>query len=160
MHHLGYIFFALGVFICSAVSSAQAVEKVSNFDKFRLWNECKPIQLVVEGLPDRAEEIGLTKEAIEVAVRSRLRGARIYTPSSRNYLYVRVNSIGSAFSSRLSFQKWLRDTNLEKSGMAESWGTSSTGTHGNDASYILGSVSKHTDKFIDEYLRVNADACK
>ena len=159
MHHLVYIFFALGVIICSAVSSAQAVEKVSIFDKFRLWNECKPISILVEFLPDRAEEIGLTKEAIEVAVRSRLRGARIFA-ASPNYLYINVNLIGSAFSTRLSFNKWLRDTDLGEGGMAETWDTGSVGTHGNNASYILGSISKYTDKFIEEYLRVNADACK
>ena len=36
----------------------------------------------------------------------------------------------------------------------------STGTHGDNASYILSSASQHVDKFIDEYLRVSADACR
>ncbi len=43
---------------------------------------------------------------------------------------------------------------------ATTWGVGSTGTHSRNPNFILSSVSQHTDKFIDEYLRVNADACK
>ena len=37
---------------------------------------------------------------------------------------------------------------------------SGTGTNGGDPGYVLSLVSQYTDKFIDEYLRVNEDACK
>ena len=43
---------------------------------------------------------------------------------------------------------------------AKTWDVASTGTHGQDPNFILSSVAQETDKFIDEYLRVNADACK
>ena len=39
-------------------------------------------------------------------------------------------------------------------------GHDGAGTHGKDLGYILSSVSQIADRFIDEYLRVNADACE
>lgn len=32
--------------------------------------------------------------------------------------------------------------------------------HAADPSFILWALDPHTDRFIDEYLRVNADACR
>ena len=48
-------------------------------EAFELWNDCQPIAFSVhlQG-ENEASKIGLTKEAIETAVRSRLRGARIF----------------------------------------------------------------------------------
>ena len=40
------------------------------------------------------------------------------------------------------------------------WGMELTGTFGRDSNNILSSMALLSDKFIDEYLRVNADACK
>lgn len=34
----------------------------------------------------------------------------------------------------------------------------STGTHGGDAGFAIGGLSEHIDAFLDEYLRVNAEA--
>ena len=42
---------------------------------------------------------------------------------------------------------------------ARTWDVASTGTHTQNPNYILSSVTLYTDEFIDEYLRVNADAC-
>ncbi len=42
---------------------------------------------------------------------------------------------------------------------AATWETGSLGTHGGDAGFILQAVAEHTDKFVNEYLRVNDEAC-
>ena len=42
---------------------------------------------------------------------------------------------------------------------AETWSSGSTGTHGRNSSFILGAVSKHLDKFLVEFLRVNESDC-
>ena len=144
-------------------ASASASE-VSDYDRFKLWNDCKPMLLVVEGLANDATAIGLAKEAIEVAVRSRLRAARLYSEDSAegawSYLYVNVGVVGSAFSITTKYQKVVRDTATELEYMASTWNIGTTGTHGRDSSYILATVAENADKFIDEYLRVNEDACK
>ena len=53
--------------------------------RFELYNGCLPMDLVVEVLSDDAKEIGLSREAIQNALESRLRAARLYqnqTPES------------------------------------------------------------------------------
>ena len=40
------------------------------------------------------------------------------------------------------------------------WAKSVTEQHGRDNGYIMQSVSNLTDRFINEYLRLNEDACE
>ena len=155
----------LALFLAS-VPFVQAQE-VSDYDKFQLWNNCAEIRLVVEHLPPEAAEFNLRKEDIETAVRSRLRGARIYTENWFDdngswipYLYVMVNTVGFAFSTNAGLRKRVSDPVSGQFGFAETWQRGLVGMHSNDASYIISAVSQYTDQFIDEYLRVNAAACK
>jgi len=160
MHRLILRAAFVAVIFCMTAFAAQAVENVSDRDKFKLWNECKGVSLLVEGLSGKAQEIGLTKNAIEVTARSRLRAARIFNESSAEWLYVNVNVFGSAFRISVQFSKYLKDMRYGASGSAITWDIGSVGTHGNDANFIIGSVSQKVDRFIDEYLRFNAEACK
>ena len=134
-------------------------EDVTRSDRFKLWNNCRAMDLAVEGLPQDAADIALTRGAIETAVRSRLRAARLYDADVAAFLYVNVNVLGRAFSIRVEYNKPLFDPASDQFFSATTWNSGSTGTHGGNGSYILSSVSRHMDKFIDEYLRVNADAC-
>ena len=129
------------------------------YDRFRLWNDCQAMGVLVEDPGRDATEIGLTKSAIETAVRSRLRAARLYDDSLRpsSYLYVNINVVGPAFSIRVGYNQEM--VSAGGWGVAPTWETGVTGTHGKDGSYILSDVSMKMDRFIDEYLRVNADAC-
>jgi len=133
-------------------------QEVAAYDRFQLWNDCGPVGLLVEGLPNDAADIGLTKDAIETAVRSRLRAARIYESSADPYLYVNVNVFGHAFSISIYFNKPLFDAASATTGYAITWNTGFTG-YSRDASYIISGISQGTDRFIDEYLRVNEAAC-
>ena len=146
-----------------------AAEKDSQLDCFKLWNGCKPVELLVEGLSNNAAEIGLREEDIETAVRSRLRGARIYDENAVPYLYD-INVVGPAFSVDVEFKRrvevllpfWEKPEGMGSLvGYAAVWDSGSTGTYGATGSgFILSSLTRHTDKFIDEYLRVNANACR
>ena len=146
---------ALAILILVSVS-ARADEAR---DRFEFWAECQPMELVVEDLNDNAATIGLTEDSIEVAVRSRLRAARLYIESSDHFLYVNVNVHPVAFSTHVSFEKWLTDSMSGESAQGSTWSISSVGTHRKDANYILGGISQYVDTFIDEYLRVNESAC-
>ncbi len=148
------------------VSLVQAQE-VNDLDKFQLWNNCAEIRLVVEDLKTEAAEFNLRQEGIETTVRSRLRGARIYTEnwfyddgSWIPSMYIQVNTVGFAFHIDARLQKLVSEPVSGQLGSAATWQRGSTGTHGNDASYVISVVSQLTDIFIDEYLRVNAAACK
>ena len=149
--------------------SAEAADQVTGFDGFKLWNSCKPVRLVVEDLPDDAGKIGLRKEDIETAVRSRLRGARVYDGNASPYLYVNVNVVSHAFSTGVEFRRtaevvmpsWLKPEGMDHLiGIATTWHSGSTGTHGAQSGFILSSLAPHIDEFIDEYLRVNDTACR
>ena len=148
---------AAALLLTAASASAGAV---SESDRFYLWNECRPTSLFVERLPDDATATGLTEEAIEIAVRSRLRAARLYSDSALSYLYINVNVVGRAFGIGVEYNKYVRDLATKLERRATTWDVGSTGTHGGDSNFILSGVTQHTDEFIDEYLRVNTDACK
>ena len=140
-------------------SASGAAGEITDFKRFRLFADCRPMRLVVEDLPGGVLKIGLTKEAIRAAVESRLRSARLYDSRASHYLYVNVNVAGRAFSISLEFNKRVRDILSGDTGRAATWNRGSTGTHGGNANYIVSSVSRHMDKFLVEFLRVNEKAC-
>ena len=143
-----------------AVSPASG--QVTDYDKFQLWNDCLPIRLIIETLPDDATKIELTVERIATVVRSRLRAARLYDQEEIAALYVNINIVGGAFSHRIELKKRVIDNATSLIYFAKTWHTAVTGTHGggaNAANYILSSLAEDIDMFIDEYLRVNDEAC-
>ena len=160
------IMIAAALALTTAPASA---EEVSDWDRFQLWNACRPVDLIVEGLSDDAGKIGLRREDIETAVRARLRGARIYDENADPYLYVNVNVLSPAFSTAVRFKRnvevlmpfWVKPEGMgQLIGYATVWDSEAVGLHGASGSgFILSGVARATDKFIDEYLRVNADAC-
>ena len=132
----------------------------TKYDRFKLWNDCLPMGLLIESLPKGASDIGLTKETLTTTVRSRLRAARLYNASGLEYLYLNVNVFGKAFNVDLGFRKVVKDVMSGELNHGTTWSTGSTGTHGRNPGFIRSTVSEHTDEFIDEYLRVNEEACK
>ena len=157
MARLAGLIIALALY---AITTASAQEEVSNSDRFGLWNNCESLDIIVSDLHEDAAEIGLTSDQIITTVRSRFRAARIYDPAAITYLYVNVNVFSTAFNLSISYKKALLDPGLNKTGYATTWTIGSVGTHGGNANYILGTLSLTVDEFIDEYFRVNADACQ
>ena len=144
-----------------SVATAASAEEVSFLERFELWNDCQPIFLYVTSQSQETDDIGLTEEAIKTAARSRLRAARLYDPDlGAPYLSVQVTVVGSAFGLELGLYKLVNDPISGVTGQAATWTISWTGTHGGDGDYILSSVSEGMDHFLDEYLRVNAEACQ
>ena len=70
---------ALALVVWPGDSTAQ---DVSDFDRFQLFNECRPIDLVVAdyGVSGRSgwTNIGLTMDRIQTMAESRLRAGRLY----------------------------------------------------------------------------------
>ena len=150
--------------VLALTAAPASAEEVSDYDRFQLWNKCRPMELIVAKLTDDASDIGLTKNAITVAVRSRLRSARLYSTddheAQNSSLYVSVHVVGAAFNIGADYSKVVTDTMIELSYSSPTWvARGFTGTHGRRADYVLSSVSEMIDQFIDEYLRVNEAAC-
>lgn len=141
-------------------SLAAAQDDTSDLDRFDLFNRCQPMGLLVEGMPNEAADINLTKERIQTMAESRLRAARLYEARrSRSYLYINVNLSGRAFNVSVDYKKVLYDAETALFDVATTWSRGLTGTHGGEAGYILQGLSEHLDRFVLEYLRVNEEAC-
>ena len=165
------------------VLDATADEGVDNpSDRFELWNRCEPMPLHVH-LNEEAVAIGMTEEAVMIAVRSRLRAARLYLPEPELFdwenvskgmpleefmqrleyeasgLHVYIWIARSTFSQSVEYRKRVTDEASEVRSFVATWADGSFGTHGRDPGFILQSISETTDRFIDEYLRVNDLAC-
>ncbi len=137
--------------------------------RFQLYTGCAPVGLLVamdaEAIP------GLTRSAVEIAARSRLRGARIFDGlvrasdlRAREFPVLRVSITGyepiNSFTVALALYKPVRDTLSGASGMAITWqGLLTTGYHGGDGGYVLQSHAQLMDEFIDDYLAANDRAC-
>ena len=165
----------VGLFVAGASARAndlddaiKSIMEESELDRFQLWNDCQPMILSFSDISkdDDAVKIGLKNDEIAIAVRSRLRAARLYVDHVRAFLEarglirVRVTLTNRAFYTGIKYEKIVNDPASGGAGWASTWDTYSVGTHGSDPSYIVRSISEHMDKFIDEYLRVNASACK
>ena len=157
--NMKYLTVSLLVAASCLLSGAAWAENVTRFDRFRLWDNCQPMDLIVASTSKDTNDLRLTKETIATAVRSRLRAARLYDTSALPFVRVYVQIVGSAFSTDFRYYKMVKDLASGHENAATSWSRGSTGTHGRDSSYILSAISEHTDEFIDEYLRVNEEAC-
>ena len=135
-----------------------SADEINWVDRFQLGNVCEPVDLIVEAIDRNEKAVGLTYESIITTVRARLRAARLYHSDSRPYLYVNVHALPPAFAVRVAFYKPLSDPISGWNTVAITWEKAVIGK-GADADYILSRVAQLTDKFIDEYLRVNAPAC-
>ena len=130
-------------------------------DQIHLFANCGDVGLKVYTNADADEKL---RTSLETAARSRLRGARIYTDPPGpvdGILMVSVIVAGDrAFAYHVWFEKMQTDK-IADMGFADwsptGWTRSAVGI-GTDTSFILGSLSRVFDEFIDEYLRVNSDA--
>ena len=151
------------------IASSASADEVSDLDRFRLWANCAPIGLFVGVSISPTTQIHLEEADIETTVRSRLRGARIYNDISYSNLEVGVDVVGRAVHLEMAFVRqvevllpfWAMQEEIEPlRGFTDTWRLGRTGTHGDDPGFLLSVMAQMTDKFIDEYLRVNADACE
>ena len=151
----------LGTLLAPLAAGQESKAEASR--KFQLYDACRPVTLAIEDLNEDAAKMRLTKKSLRLAAESRLRAARLYadapvTATSRSWLYVQVHVVGRGFQTAVAFLKAVTDR-FGRMNLATTWRTSSTGTHGGDQSYIISGVSQDLDKFLAEYLRVNAEDC-
>ena len=70
---------ALLPLVALLATMAVGPDAASGWERFNLFNACRPMRLVIQDLDDDATEIGLTREMLKAAAESRLRAARLYT---------------------------------------------------------------------------------
>ena len=137
----------------------EASERPSDWDRFRLWDRCRPMDLRVY-VDEGATAIGLTEETVTATVRSRLRAARLYENGSESEFFAGVQVLGFAFQVNVYYLKEMADAASMQMGRVIAWQDGNFGTHRRDSGFVLSSLSESIDGFIDEYLRVNAPVCR
>ena len=146
-----------------------AFPEVTDQLRFQLFNSCKPLATNVgfntAWVPSDGKVIEmpfpLTEEEIQVTVESRLRSARLYDAGedADAELNVVVSVVNSDFKASLAYSRYLQNS-AGFSDWMKTWWIEREATHGNYSSgYILSKVSKLSDTFVAEYLRVNESAC-
>lgn len=163
--------------------AAQENDYAAQIDTFDLFTRCAKMDLLVTVQDTKNNLPRLTELSVERAVRSRLRAAQLYDEESFSYLYVSVLIVDRASSISVELRRrvavgevvdmrWDRVAragvaaaiaaetlgHVMRIGMATTWRSSSMGVN-LDAGDLRDSVAQLLDEFIDEYLRVNDDAC-
>lgn len=147
--------------------------------KFRLFNNCQPIELLIgvslgKDKENKDNRVNLTETELRNFIESRLRSARIPIELNESgkstrmvdHLYAEVNTIGISFRRELEFNKVLDDPLSSTYGTATTWETDTLGHFGISSSveenkaFILSGFQEHLDEFITEYLRANQEYCK
>ena len=152
--HLVLALLSLVVFLCEQVQA-----EITPRNRFELFNECAPIDLIVEALSEEAVNMGLTEDRIQRVVEGRLKARRLFDKQAPSYLYVRIGIGATAFNIGVFFNKKLSDSITNLSGTAITWDTGRYGTHGKDSAFVIRELSVNLDEFIREYLRVNGATC-
>ena len=130
-----------------------------HLEHFKLFNDCRPMQFVVESLDADARSVGLTEPAVSAAIESRLRSARLYTDDAdQAFLAANIQVVGPAVIVTVSYKKYVVDS-FGSLGFAETWSAGFVGSHGNDGAGVMSHLSRNLDEFLSAYLRVNESAC-
>ena len=168
---LAILWTGLALISCPASISAQSLG-----ERFQLYTGCREVKLFVGGHLE-SYRWGY-KVSLETAVRSRLRSARIYAeeaaadPSLPRLFIIYTTTdlyadngtdlIGVFFAVRARLEKVLTDPVSGLEDYARTWQGNERMAWGGepDSGRLLQYVSEATDEFIDNYLRVNAAACR
>ena len=145
-------------FLVEGVAGETRGAQAEPYDRFTLLDTCRPMALVVEDLSPDAFEIGLTETAIRFEVEQRLRSDLLYDPDAWSYLYINVTMAGTAFTTGVSYHKRMHDRASNVSSWASTWKAGFTGMT-DDPDDILAFIAQDTERFTDEFLRVNGEAC-
>ncbi|MXZ48119.1 MAG: hypothetical protein F4Z13_02510 [Candidatus Dadabacteria bacterium] len=142
--------------------------------KFRFFNNCQPIKLLIDVSLGKENRVNLTETELRNFIESRLRSARIPIELNESgkstriadHLYAGVNIVGISFTKKLEFNKVLEDPLSSTYGTAMTWETGTFGHFGfsdsveENKALILSGFQNHLDEFITEYLRANQKYCE
>jgi len=142
---------------------AEATAPAPSGERFQLWNDCRPVVVVVGLDEETTTSTSIEKDSVAVAVRSRMREALLYTEdpfeARGSVLEVTVNVTARSSSILVRFHKFMRDGYLGEWGHANTWIVGADGIQSDPAS-IRYAVMAAMDQFVDAYLSVNEDACR
>ena len=147
--------------------------KQQSRDRFDLWNSCKPMGVsgthnnflgsLTSNFFSTPEIMDFVREEIYSMAERRLTAARLYESSSETSVFIRLDIFNNEILVSVNYAKPLLD---EASGLTHrttTWEKRTVVPYARGSQFerlaIKGVVSEFIDAFIDDYLRVNTDAC-
>ena len=127
---------------------------------FQLFTRCRPVYptVAVERTSSKLEE--LSDSQLEEVVLTGLRSEGLLSEEEGTpFLYVAVGIVDWAFVVRVELLKLVTDRASEIVGAAPTWRTYRYGIHGGDPEFVLSSLDTALQRFLHDYLLVNAGAC-
>ena len=143
-----------------AVADTRPDEVEDRVEYFQLFTNCAPLNVMIGVEVSKDSMLKLDQSALQAAVESRLRAARIYGNAAIvPALIIGIDVVGRAFVTHVILKKDVTDTTTGIRDMATTWRDGVVGTHGDNAQIVVSSLSGAIDRFLVEYLRVNEAAC-
>lgn len=181
------IFLTAMIVLATAASAAEkpqdtselAADMATRIERFFLWNDCHPMRADAELWSDDAEAnlpengllremerslgtslFGLSQGTLISAIHERLRASHLHDDGAATRLYVRVRVSGEALRIEVGYTKPVLDLASQERYFVETWNSRSRHAHESDGGHIFSLVMNDVGRFIDEYLRVNREACQ
>lgn len=142
-------------------------------EQFSLFNECRPLDFLVNLQSEKSSGLGLTETGLRAAAESRLRGARLYDQTAPDYLSLQVTALpvesengrslgGHAVTLSLELRRRLC---WEEDHSVCAWGAVWEDAElylvpGNDSGFVMERFREIFERFLADYLRRNEDACE
>ena len=139
-------------------------EQIYEMDRFALWNNCYPVWFR-HGIDD-STKLGLPVFGSSDLLKRKLEDAgllddgSVEIDGSLSFFEIRLDTLGQFYSVHVTFNKQVTDEATGLSSHVTTWGRALPVGMTRNPQDILDRVLDLTDLFIDEYLRVNADACE
>ena len=132
-------------------------------EHFRLYAGCQPVYVDVGEFLNDEKQIGLKRATVQRMADAHLLATHLYTTKQEGpLLVVAVTVVGMAFSVALRLHKPFQDIYSRHIDYAGTWTNGLTGVHGGGETgqqYVLDSARTLMERFVGDYLRVNAPAC-
>ncbi len=159
--------FTLALVLAGTTLGMDDDEAQAHVEMFQLFNECRPIAMLVEYSEEGTSD-GLTTEVGAILL-NRLRAARIFIPWASWLDYYKnvwdvphvsllAGMVADVHVIQIKLRKQVLDEQMNKAGSATTWDRVIYG-QSDSASFIKQQASEVIDEFISEYLRVNEKAC-
>lgn len=134
-------------------------QTMTKADRFKLWNDCRKIRVVVERLHEQASRKGLDRQELRSALRKYLHGKNLYDATATTFLYVRIGMTKSAFNLDIDYFKPVRDTITGIKRNAKTWSSGNFGSY-RTTKIIWTALIEQLREFVYQYRRVNKIACR
>ncbi len=128
----------------------------------KLYNQCRPVKVQVEELDDNARKIGLTEKRLRETTAVLLRADRLYTDSESELgdrlLYIRILCTEDLCVLKIEFSQYVSDPESGADAIVPTWEYRQRESF-LSGDFIMAHLVHGVEKFLEEYRRVNEDAC-